>query len=332
MLVKVAKNIYKNTAPLPENPLKEINIYIITGEKNLVIDTGFNRKECEDSLKDAFEELGIKSADLFITHLHADHCGLAHKFQESGSKIYASKIDGDIINAVIGNRYWNDIEEIFIKYGFPRAKAGKNTDYHPGKKYCNEDEIKFTYVKEGDILEYGGYKFKVIETPGHTAGHVSLYDENEKILLCGDHILGNITPNICIEVNFDNPLQSYFKSLEKVKNLDIKLLLTAHREMVNNVYDRIEELFNHHNDRLAEVMKIVRRGEKTAYTVAQDMTWDIRCKNWNEFPLPQKWFATGEAIAHLQYLYSIGKLDRNEKNGVYSYYLHKSTIPSLTLN
>ena len=44
MLVKVAKNIYKKIAPLPKNPLKEINVYIITGERNLVIDTGFNRK------------------------------------------------------------------------------------------------------------------------------------------------------------------------------------------------------------------------------------------------------------------------------------------------
>ncbi len=321
MLVKVAKNIYKKIAPLPKNPLKEINVYIITGERNLVIDTGFNRKECEESLKEAFEQLGIEKADLLITHLHADHCGLASRFQDAGSKIYASKTDARIINGVLGEKYWNDIEDIFIKYGFPKASEGKNTDHHPGRKYCNEEEIDFTYVKEGDVLEYGGYKLKVIETPGHTAGHISLYDEEGKILFCGDHILGDITPNICIEVNADNPLKSYFNSLENVRKLDVKLLLTAHRKMVNNMYDRIEELYKHHNERLSEVFKILGNEEKNAYIVAQDMSWSISCKSWNDFPLPQKWFATGEAIAHLQYLYFEGKIKRKEKDGIYYFSL-----------
>lgn len=321
MLIKIADNIYKKIAPLPKNPLKEINVYIITGEKNLVIDTGFNRKECENSLNEAFEQLGIKKADLLITHLHADHCGLACKFQESGSKIYVSKTDGDIINGVLEEKYWNDIEQIFLKHGFPKAKEGKTTDCHPGKMYCNENTIDFTYVKEGDVLEYGGYKLKIIETPGHTAGHISLYDEEEKILFCGDHILGDITPNICIEVNFDNPLKSYFDSLEKVRHLDVGLLLTAHRKMVDNMYDRIEELYKHHDERLSEVLKIIGTKEKSAYTIAQDMNWSINCKNWDDFPLPQKWFATGEAIAHLQYLYFKGKLNREEKNGIYYFSL-----------
>ncbi len=59
MLTEVAKNIYKKAVPLPNNPLREINAYIITGEKNLffagdkrlyyyrrknlLIDIGFNR-------------------------------------------------------------------------------------------------------------------------------------------------------------------------------------------------------------------------------------------------------------------------------------------------
>ena len=47
MLTEVAKNIYKQVVPLPNNPLREINVYFILGEKNLMIDTGFNRPECE---------------------------------------------------------------------------------------------------------------------------------------------------------------------------------------------------------------------------------------------------------------------------------------------
>ena len=85
------------------------------------------------------------------------------------------------------------------------------------------------------------------------------------------------------------------------------------------MYDRIHELYRHHEARLAEVVKILGREWKTAYTVARDMTWEIDCKNWEEFPGPQKWFATGEAISHLQYLFFTGRADREERDGVYRY-------------
>ena len=78
------------------------------------------------------------------------------------------------------------------------------------------------------MLEYGGYRLKAILTPGHTPGHMCLYDEEKKIFFCGDHILGTITPNITIELGADNPLQSYLDSLAKVEKLDVDLLLTAH--------------------------------------------------------------------------------------------------------
>jgi hypothetical protein len=37
------------------------------------------------------------------------------------------------------------------------------------------------------------------------------------------------------------------------------------------------------------------------------MTWDIVCDSFDQFPVSQKWFATGEAIAHLVYLEGIGR-------------------------
>lgn len=319
MLTKVTENIYRKVIPLPNNPLRELNVYIITGEKTLVIDTGFNRPECEEALQQAFQELGIKKTDLFITHLHSDHCGLVCKFADKNSKVFASETDGELINFEAGNLYWKMLDDLFIKYGFPKSDFGRNTDIHPGRKYCHEGRIDFTYLEEGSILEYGGYKFKVIHTPGHTPGHLCLYDEDNGILFCGDHILGTITPNICIELCADNPLKDYINSLEKVNNLDVKLLLTAHGTPVENMYDRIHELRIHHSERLAEVLQILGNEWKTAYTVAADMTWEIDCKNWDEFPLPQKWFATGEAVSHLQYLYHEGLVLREEKNDIYYY-------------
>lgn len=319
MLTKVADNIYKKAVPLPNNPLREINAYIITGEKTLLIDTGFNRPECEEALKSAFTELGIESTDLFITHLHSDHCGLIAKFATETSKIFSGETDGELINFEAGNLYWRMLDDLFIKFGFPKAAFGRNTDIHPGRKYCHEERVDFTYVAEGDILKYGGYELEVIATPGHTPGHMCLYDSQKKILFGGDHILGTITPNICIELSSENPLYDYLNSLAKVEKLDVDLLLTAHGTPIKDMRGRIRELYKHHEERLAEVMYILGEEWKTGYTVAKDMTWEIDCKDWNEFPEPQKWFATGEAISHLQYLYFSGKISREEKNGIYYY-------------
>ena len=196
MLKKVAENIYQTQIPLPENPLRYINVYIIKGEdKTLVVDTGFNRPECEAALMEALGELGVQKADLFITHLHSDHCGLISKYGDQGWTIYAGETDGELMNFEAGNLYWRMLDDLFIKFGFPKADFGRNTDIHPGRTWCHPHPVKFTYVNDGDVLEYGGYKFRVIETPGHTPGHMCLYDEANRRLICGDHILGLITPN-----------------------------------------------------------------------------------------------------------------------------------------
>ncbi len=319
MLEKVTNHIYKKIVPLPHNPLREINVYMIIGHKNLLIDTGFHRPECAKALQEAFTELNIEDTDLLITHLHSDHCGLIGNFINAKTNIYASETDGELINFEAGNLYWKMLDDLFIKYGFPKADFGSNTDIHPGRKYCHDKRADFVYVKEGDVLEYGGYAWRVIETPGHTPGHICLYEPNEKILIGGDHILGTITPNICIEISSENPLQQYFESLSKIEKLDVALLLSAHGTPIENVYERIQQLYAHHNERLAEVLHILAGEWKTAYDVARDMTWEIECKCWEDFPKPQKWFATGEAISHLQYLYFSKKVFRKEENGIYYY-------------
>ena len=62
------------------------------------------------------------------------------------------------------------------------------------------------------------------------------------------------------------------------------------------------ELKDHHQKRLDEITSILEKGRQNAFQVASQMSWDILYYSWDLFPVSQKWFATGEAIAHLQYL------------------------------
>lgn len=167
MLTKVAENLYKKTVPLPNNPLRDINAYIITGEKNLLIDTGFNRPECEEALQSAFDELA--SGDGPVHHPSAfGPLRPDRQIRRESSTIYAGETDGELINFETGNLYWRMLDDLFIKYGFPKATFGRNTDIHPGRKYCQDTRVNFTYVADGDVLHYGGYDLRVVETPGHT--------------------------------------------------------------------------------------------------------------------------------------------------------------------
>ena len=91
MIDDISKDLFKIELPLPDNPLMSVNCYLIKGrDRSLLIDTGMNRKECiEEMLKDLKRiNISLDRTDLFITHLHSDHIGLASKLRTETSKIY----------------------------------------------------------------------------------------------------------------------------------------------------------------------------------------------------------------------------------------------------
>jgi glyoxylase-like metal-dependent hydrolase (beta-lactamase superfamily II) len=120
-------------------------------------------------------------------------------------------------------------------------------DHFPGKRF---DILEFyaafcpisettpdRHVAEGDVWTCGAYSFRVIHTPGHHPGHISLYEPNEKLLFVGD-MLG-------MEVPFYTPssggVEGYLASLEKYRALDADLILPSHGDLIENAREKIEE-------------------------------------------------------------------------------------------
>ncbi len=302
MVEEIRPNLHRIEIPLPNNPLKSTNSYVLTSEeRNLVIDTGFNRKECLEALQDGFDSLDLDLAktDFFSTHLHADHLGLISTFAGSDSKSYMGAID---VQRIAGGGGW----ERMLKYGnfagFPTEVLRSAMVNHPGNKHGPERELEWTEVVEGDTITIGDFELKCLETPGHTPGHICLYESRQKILFTGDHILGDITPNIQVWAREDDPLYSYIGSLNKIAELDVVLTLPGHRTRIRDCGVRIQELKKHHLNRCNEVLDILKTESQHAYRTASRMNWQIKAKSWEDFPLMQKWFATGEALAHLRFL------------------------------
>ena len=317
---EILPGLHRIVVPLPGNPLKEINSYVFTSaDRNLIIDTGMNRPACKEVLEPGLEELGVDLAktDFFITHLHADHQGMVAGLLRNGSQAYMGENDaarlksGDTPHA--RRSPMGDYAE---KSGFPADELASAMQNHPGLKYGPQDVVDYQYIDEGDVFKVGDYSLEVIATPGHTYGHMCLYMRDRKIFFSGDHVLGDITPNIqCWSDDLD-PLHEYIKSLKKVHEMDVKLCLPGHRSFIKDFKKRTLELIEHHRIRANEVISILTEETLTAYDTASKMTWDIVAKSWDDFPVMQKWFATAEAIAHLIYLENKGLIQREVRDGL----------------
>jgi glyoxylase-like metal-dependent hydrolase (beta-lactamase superfamily II) len=308
MYEEILPGLYRIEIPLPRNPLQALNSYLIKGEDRfLIIDTGMNRKECQDAMFSSLKSLGVdlNRTDFFLTHVHVDHTGLAPMLVTGTSKVYFNETETAMLKTV-GNR--EDYYKVtYLSHGFPREGFEEATAAHPGRRYGSKRNFEFSVVKEGDNINMGDYSFQCLSTPGHSPGHMCLYEANKKILVSGDHILTDITPNIGCWWTLENPLKEYLASLEKVYPLDVALVLPGHRRIMDNHRKRIRELQEHHQFRLNEVLSAINEGEKTAYQIAPYISWDLDCNSWEEFPPAQKWFAMGETIAHLKLLESEGR-------------------------
>jgi glyoxylase-like metal-dependent hydrolase (beta-lactamase superfamily II) len=317
MIEELLPDLYRVEVPLPRSPLKALNSYIVKGNgRFLIIDTGMNRKECLVPLQASLKKLNVDldKTDFFITHLHADHSGLVGVLSTDASKVYFNRTEAAFVDFQPKEDYWKKHFVFYAANGFPEDEMMSVWQGHPGYRYSSRRKITFTVMEEGNQIEIGNYLFRCVETPGHSPGHMCLYEADKKILVCGDHILFDITPNITHWEQLDNSLGHYLSNLEKVYALDVSLILPGHRSIWNDHRKRIRELQEHHRNRLAEALSAVKEGSKTAWEVAPYITWDIDCNSWAEFPSVQKFFAVGETIAHLDYLVSDGKVRKEIKN------------------
>ncbi len=315
MTDEVFPKIFRMEIPLPGNPLKAINSYLIKGDgRFLLIDTGMNREECKAAMQSSLRELQVDLArtDFFITHIHADHLGLALEMATPSSRIYFNKPEMEILN---DETHWQQVIANAGKNGFPRDELKEMMTKHPGRRYSSRGELGAIDVQDGDVVRIGDYSLHCVATPGHTPGHLCLYEPKAKIFFSGDHILDTITPNIQVWAGQDDSLRSYLESLDKIDRYDIDLVLPGHREPFRDHRRRIAELKKHHEVRLKEVVSILKKGCQNAYQVASQMTWEIDCERWEDFPVMQKWFATGEAIAHLRHLRNRGQIMEDLNNG-----------------
>ena len=171
-------------------------------------------------------------------------------------------------------------------------------------------------MMDGDTVRIGGRDWRCISGYGHAPEHIALYCDELQLLIGGDMMLPRISTNVSVyDVEPEsNPLQLFLASVDKFRALpEDTLTLPSHGKPFRGLHRRIEQLHDHHRDRLAEVMDACAVSPQTAADVLPMMFK-------RPLDLHQTTFAMGEAVAHLHLLWFEGKLRRRlGEDGVYRF-------------
>lgn len=300
-----------------------MNSYIIESDNGYVmVDCGWDLPDALEALRKGLDELNIKLEDLrtlVITHNHPDHYGLAGRLVKLAScGLMMHRLDSVHIQSryVDMSSLQGEMKNWLRTHGAP---ADSLMDMVKGSEAILErvniaaPDIE---VEGGERITAGKLEWQVVWTPGHSIGHICLYEPNIKAFMSGDHILNPISPSIGLHAqSMGNPLSDYLSSLEGIRNMDVETVLPAHGDEFQGFRERIDELMSHHEERLSEIVEIISaRGALSAYDTAAKMRWRME-NSWDSWAPFQRRMATMEGLAHLELLVSRGNLRRQIADG-----------------
>lgn len=343
---EVYPHLFKIKMPFENSPLGHVNSYFITdGNKNLMIDTGFNINGSLDDLKDSLNKINADISDItdiLLTHYHIDHVGLLSSLKvEADPNILFSKKEAELLDAMFSypDEYLKNTLDFYSKNGVDddvirmikkMNKKNFSSNFNKSYKLLTKPDVPLT---DNDKITIGSYSFEVIFTPGHSPGHICLYEPKYQFLIAGDHILPKTTPNVTLDEEESNPLYDYFKSLEKIiDGLYVKRVLPGHQNIFIDIYRRVQELKDHHLERCNEILEIIWEKEMDAYQIASLLHWNVNYSSWDQFDPFQKWMAIGETLAHLKFLENEGYIDIIERDGKILYLARIRNIPYLRIS
>ena len=164
-----------------------------------------------------------KDIDLILnTHCHPDHCESNEIFSKiSGARIGMHEIEANYLK--------NDARLLYEIFNFP----------FPDFKIdlCLKNSLKLN-----------NSEIEIIHTPGHSPGSVCLYFNEDKTLICGDLIFERSFGRTDLPGGEPTLIK---KSIERISNLDIELLLPGHgnfikgKKNVRNNFDFIKKILNY---------------------------------------------------------------------------------------
>lgn len=316
--LKVAPGVFWLRMPLPF-ALDHINLWLLEDRQGwTLVDCGYASGKTRDLWERIFaSELAamtqrrpFQATRVLATHFHPDHVGLAHWLcQRFGVDLWISQAEYLTAQALRENAAGYTPEDLLGMY----RRNGLSAEHLQkmalsGNRYRQavpEFPRSYRRLVDGDEIEAGGRRWRVIMGYGHSPEHAALYCAQLGVLIAGDMLLPKISTNVSVWSRDPegNPLQQFLDSLKRYAALPFDtLVLPSHGLPFRGLRERAEQLEEHHRQRFAALAEACER-PRSAFEV-------IATLFQRELDTHQMFFAMGEAMAHLHYLLYRGALRR----------------------
>ncbi|MEU4247399.1 MBL fold metallo-hydrolase [Amycolatopsis sp. NPDC026612] len=328
-IYEVSADVYRIPLPLPNDALRAVNVYAVTdGKKLVLVDSGWALDVARQQLADALRGIGAELADVsefLVTHVHRDHYSQAVVLRRDfGSKIALGQEEEPSLKAS-GNPDRLPMEaqvDLLFQAGAGEVVEALGREFGTSRRHTEADlwEAPDEWLTPGTRSILPGREFEVVATPGHTSGHVVFVDDTAGLLFSGDHVLPHITPSIGFQpVPAELPLNDFIGSLRLVRAMPDRRMLPAHGPVSGSVHTRVDELLEHHRQRLETLGAQVAAGASSAYEAAHRISWTRRNRKLSEMDFFNQMLAILETAAHLDLLVAQGKLNAQAVDGIRRY-------------
>ncbi len=296
--------------PLPFS-LRYVNAYLIPDTDGyMLIDPGLRTADAEAVWQESLRRNGVTMQDItriMLTHHHPDHYGLAGWFQEqTGAPVYMSERSHAYARRLWGEgrTFAEDLVALYARHGMPQEVLDTMEPHLESFVEKVEPQPSVTYIRGGDRIAFGGEQWETIPVDGHANGQLCLYLAERQIMLCGDQVLPEITPNVSVVPGEPtNVLQQFLGSLEQLSHYDVRIAYPGHREPFSDWRGRIAELASHHERRLNQMADMLDT-PLTAYEVCVSTFGERIAGNAHNLR-----FAMSETLAHLEHLVLQGRAE-----------------------
>ncbi len=323
--IEVAPRIHWVRMPLPF-ALKFINLWLIDdGDGWTIVDTGLPLPETKAAWRRLLDQRVSPAKPLrrvIVTHMHPDHVGsagwLCHTF---GAQLWMSRLEYVTCRMLVadtGRPAPAAGLEFYRRAGWPETAIDKYKARFGGfGRGVSQMPDAFRRLSDGDAFTMAGERWEVICGSGHSPEHACLWCPSLNLFISGDQILPRISSNVSVHPTEPdaNPLADWIASCEKLLGrLPAEtFVLPAHNEPFFGVHTRLRHLIDGHEKALARLQQRLATSELAAVDTFTAIFG--RAIADDEIGM-----ATGEALAHLNYLRHLGRATTTiDSSGVVRY-------------
>jgi glyoxylase-like metal-dependent hydrolase (beta-lactamase superfamily II) len=307
---RVLPGVWRLRLPLPWPGVPHCNAWALAaGDGIVLVDTGMHEPGSLGHLERALAQVNL-NLDLVrlvvCTHAHSDHYGQAAAIVErTGCELWMHPNHDHMLKAARDpDAAFDRRIEVARQSGVPEAPLKRYSDSRRGESYGISGVIEpQRNLVPGVEVHTDLGTWQVFETPGHAPSHVCLYQEERRILISGDHLLGRVS--LYYDYGYSpDPAGEFLHSLDLVQELDARLCLSGHGRTFTDVQAHINANRTLVRDRLARVEEVI--GAEPGITAFEAIP---KIYGAEITPLNANWWLS-ETLSYLRHLEVTERVER----------------------